>query len=582
MRFFRMLTNSLIAGALGAAYLTVLVLQLNPQVPLASGTPWRWFITLGIFYGVHLAVLCYVLLVGREFFSMDILSPGWISVRVLAWLASALAALAAVLMWLNVRGFETALGEPATRRMTAGAVATTTAAVVLFGIAVAHYSFGRRGSRVGAALFAMAAFGSLALPLAARGPSSSPQPPLVSRPPVVTSAVQSDARVVLVLLDGAALEFIWPRAAEGRLPHFARLLEAGATLDLATVRPTGPGPVWAAAATGMYPHKNGVRSGATYSARNDPRSIDLLPDYCFSHVLVQVGFVRPEAHTSSAWRARPLWSILADAGITVGVVRWPLTYPAPPVDGFMVSDRFHDQLGSILELDERAASPADALAAARAAFTRPLDHDPVIMAASRAPPAPASPEESAVLRDRYYSRALQHLQMRTPVRLTAIRYQGLDTVGHFYMGDTQPGAISDTPEPERRRHLEVLDRYYAYIDGEVGAAMNGLQPGDLLLVISGFGIERQSAVKQIIGRVLGDPHMTGTHARAPDGFLLAYGTAVQSGRHQRGAIVDVAPTILYFLGLPVGRDMDGYARTDIFTRAFTDERPIAFIPTYIR
>jgi hypothetical protein len=38
MRFLRMLTNSLLAGALGAAYLTVLVLHLNPHVPLASDT----------------------------------------------------------------------------------------------------------------------------------------------------------------------------------------------------------------------------------------------------------------------------------------------------------------------------------------------------------------------------------------------------------------------------------------------------------------------------------------------------------------------------------------------------------------
>ena len=42
------------------------------------------------------------------------------------------------------------------------------------------------------------------------------------------------------------------------------------------------------------------------------------------------------------------------------------------------------------------------------------------------------------------------------------------------------------------------------------------------------------------------------------------------------------PTILYFLGLPIGRDMDGYARTDLFQPSFTDERPITFIPTYDR
>jgi len=30
------------------------------------------------------------------------------------------------------------------------------------------------------------------------------------------------------------------------------------------------------------------------------------------------------------------------------------------------------------------------------------------------------------------------------------------------------------------------------------------------------------------------------------------------------------------------RDMDGYARADIFTRAFTAERPITFIPSHRR
>ncbi len=67
MRFLRMLTNSLLAGALGAAFLTIIVLQLNPSVPLLSDTTWRLFVALGLFYGVHLAVLFYLLMVGREF-----------------------------------------------------------------------------------------------------------------------------------------------------------------------------------------------------------------------------------------------------------------------------------------------------------------------------------------------------------------------------------------------------------------------------------------------------------------------------------------------------------------------------------
>src|SRR4051812_30891118 len=62
MRYLRMLSNSLVAGALGAAYLTILLLQLNPQVPLASSTVWRWYATLGAFYGTQLAVVFYVVM----------------------------------------------------------------------------------------------------------------------------------------------------------------------------------------------------------------------------------------------------------------------------------------------------------------------------------------------------------------------------------------------------------------------------------------------------------------------------------------------------------------------------------------
>ena len=98
MRFLRMLTNSLLAGALGAAYLTILVLQLNPEVPLVSSTTWAWFVTFSALYGVHFAVVFYLAIVAREFITMDVLSPGWISVRLLAWLGALLAAGAATLM----------------------------------------------------------------------------------------------------------------------------------------------------------------------------------------------------------------------------------------------------------------------------------------------------------------------------------------------------------------------------------------------------------------------------------------------------------------------------------------------------
>jgi hypothetical protein len=125
-----------------------------------------------------------------------------------------------------------------------------------------------------------------------------------------------------------------------------------------------------------------------------------------------------------------------------------------------------------------------------------------------------------------------------------------------------------------------LAAQYAAADQLLGRVMAALRPGDLLLVVSGFGMEPMSVGKRLLERAVGNTEPSGTHEPAPDGFLFAYGTEVRPGRQMRGSVVDIVPTILYFYGLPLGRDMDGFARTDIFTPAFSAGRPITFIPSY--
>jgi hypothetical protein len=311
----------------------------------------------------------------------------------------------------------------------------------------------------------------------------------------------------------------------------------------------------------MYPAKNGVRSAASYFAPGDDRPLDLLPDHCFSHILVRLGVVRDRSSSAAAWRARPLWTILGDYGLSAGIVRWPLTYPAQPITGFLVTDRFHQLIGSMIEFDPRSIYPAEILPAARDAFAG---------------------STGARQWDEFYSRAARDVIAQHPVQLEAVRFQGLDTAGHQYLKYAQPRALGDVSDVERQQFGPVLDRAYAAIDSEIGAAIDRQSPGDLLLVISGFGMQPVSPIKHLAGRLLRDPDVSGTHENAPDGFVLAYGTSVAAGRKQRGSIVDVTPTILYFLGVPIGRDMDGYARADLFTRAFTIERPITFIPSHGR
>ena len=66
---------------------------------------------------------------------------------------------------------------------------------------------------------------------------------------------------------------------------------------------------------------------------------------------------------------------------------------------------------------------------------------------------------------------------------------------------------------------------------------------------------------------------SGTHRR--DGVLLLKGKGVKPGYSLEGAkIVDLAPTVLYTLGLPVPEDMDGKVITDAFERDYILENPV--------
>ena len=169
-----------------------------------------------------------------------------------------------------------------------------------------------------------------------------------------------------------------------------------------------------------------------------------------------------------------------------------------------------------------------------------------------------------------------------PVQFTAVRYPGVDAVGHYFLRYALPRAFGDVSEQERLRHGRVLEQYYTYLDGIVGRAMAALGPDDLLLVVSGFGMEPLSLGKRLLERVIGDPQLSGSHERAPDGFVIAFGRHVVKGSFPRASVVDVAPTVLYYFGLPIARDLDGFARTDIFSQSFTEQRPITFIPFYDR
>jgi len=127
---------------------------------------------------------------------------------------------------------------------------------------------------------------------------------------------RSGRRVLVVGLDGATFRTLAPWADAGDLPELARLMATGCHGALRSTFPPLTPPAWASFMTGKNPGKHGV-FGFRRLAADAYRSGDLI--------------------TANQLRARTLWDIAGDAGLTVGAINVPPSYPVRPVNGFMVA-----------------------------------------------------------------------------------------------------------------------------------------------------------------------------------------------------------------------------------------------------
>ncbi len=257
--------------------------------------------------------------------------------------------------------------------------------------------------------------------------------------------------------------------------------------------------------------------------------IRLLPDFCFSNGLVRFGVLAEEPLTSGALRARPLWSILTLLGIRVGVVNWPLTYPAPIVRGYVVSDRYVRPSVSVSGgADPAVVYPPELLA----------DMTPVSQASLIDPQAivPVGTTTTVAERhqlpgraDRLYEQVAQWLETAQPVQVTITRYQSLDPIGHYFLRYATPQEFGNVSEDDRRRFGQILESHYGFIDEAIGRAMAALGPDDLLLVVSGYGMEPlgfgKRAARAAARRSGRERHPRRRAGRIPDGVRGVGGEA---------------------------------------------------------
>lgn len=109
------------------------------------------------------------------------------------------------------------------------------------------------------------------------------------------------------------------------------------------------------------------------------------------------------------------------------------------------------------------------------------------------------------------------------------------------------------------------------------------EDGDLVVIVSRRTVSADLYYRgqPLAGVVKGVSRISGTHSASTPGILLAAGPDLERGaRLEAIHIRDIAPTLLYGLGLPVADDFAGRAYQELFTAEFRAAHPLRRIATW--
>ncbi len=587
MRRIRIVVSALIAGALAAAAPPLLALYLNDDVDA-----WREAAALALslflpLWPIATAGLLLAALVLRWL-------PGWRAPRQsplpklpgFTTLALLSVSFAAWLYWQNLLTFRHSIPEASVRALAESAVAISVSAIVLLCVLVDVALFPLRGRGIGAALVVLASAASVLVPLALRPSPALPAPAARVR----VAPTEPLRRVILIGMDGLGADFLQDRMSRGRLPALAAVVRRGAFGPLATLRPTEAPAIWTTIVTGRLPRDHGVKGTVVYHLLGSSRAYELLPRGALVGLLDRLGSVSSHPVTHVARRRRALWNALNAFGLEVVVVRLPGTHPVEKVRGAMVSEYFsvvpRERLAEAIQPDTLVGEVA-----AKISDPADVERGLPLELADAVPKGEAPAGDPVPWRRELVARALAPdlstlrvsamLKAALDPPFCASYFFGFDVVGHSFLRYAQPQRFGNVSAEEVRSYGRIVDSYAAFLARIVSDAATNLGPHEVLLVVSGYGMEAVSLTRRLRSGVLGAGGMSGTHVDAPDGFILAVGDGVRAGaRFENASVLDVAPTVLYLMGLPVARDMEGRVAAEILEDDVARSHPVAFIPSY--
>lgn len=356
-------------------------------------------------------------------------------------------------------------------------------------------------------------------------------------------------KVLLIGIDAGEWSVIGPLMDEGKLPNFQRLRDKGASGKLRSLVPLTKSPIiWASIATGKVPAKTGIsdffvkRAEAARAATGRRATEEESPT------------------TSNFWRARPVWDILGSLGKSVGVVGWWTTWPATPVNGFLVSDYVQYANGSWPGRNSRWVYP-DTLQPLVKKYHRtpesiswaelfkivpPIDTTKVTKRQEQL----VQPIRWIMAGDLTFEGVGLDLYKRYHPDFFTVYFRGVDEISHQYWDIDMPGFVKpNLSEAEYRWLKDVVRNYYIFTDKILGRFLAEMPKGTDVIVNSDHGFGGGGK---------------GVLAHKVDGIVFAMGPGVPENGNISGAtVLDITPTVLAMFGLPTAQDMDGRPIDDV-------------------
>ena len=532
-------------GALIGVHLAGLIFFLNPRLPFAPGPVLRGVAAYGALIG----------LIGLALHLPFTWNRPRRAGRILPWSLTLALAAAALLDWTHASYYSYFLPPGINERLIKTALWLSLGALIAFYTALLHALHRRPyGVRSRAAFTVIALLSVYAM--VERREAFRPRPGPTPRPAAVEAGQRP--KLWVVGIDAATLDAILPLAGQGRLPFLAKVLQGGVYGRLESFSPTWRDAVWTTLATGKYPYKHGVVGQRFYSAGflAPGAELRLLPTGISFRRWGTLGG-KPLPPGPPVREALALWEILPRLGVPAGVVGWPEAAPAAGETVFTLSDR---SLG-----EEPRGKIAPALA-------------------SRFGPRPPRWLLDALAGDLRRQSLTLSLAGRNPrAEAVFLLLPGLREVSRRTFGGFSAVQLEGGPGPARSARLaaERMAAYYEQLDALLTAAWSRTAGPRLLAVVSAYGVDPQGGWRRLWGRMAPGTALGGEFLDAPDGAVLLYGAGVRPGALLTGArLVDLAPTLLYGLGFPVARDLDGHVLTAAFDKEFLAENPVTFFPSY--